>query len=141
METVSNNILIADDDRTNMMFMKKGVQNLPYNFVFVEDGTAALDMILNQNFDLLLLDVIMPGLSGFEVIEQYKIQRPDSNIPFLFLTGNDDKEAILKGFSLGAVDYITKPYSMQEIRKRITIHHDLYKGRIELDLSQKRWSR
>lgn len=137
METVSNNILIADDDRTNMMFMKKGVQNLPYNFVFVEDGTAALDMILNQNFDLLLLDVIMPGLSGFEVIEQYKIQRPDSNIPFLFLTGNDDKEAILKGFSLGAVDYITKPYSMQEIRKRITIHHDLYKGRIELDLYAK----
>ena len=133
MNTVSNNILIADDDRTNMMFLKKGVKNLPYNFIFVDDGTQALEAMLDQSFDLFLLDVFMPGLTGFEVIENYKKERPDSDIPFLFLTGNDDKEAILNGFNLGAVDYITKPYSMQEIRKRIQIHHDLYKSRKELD--------
>ena len=133
MNSVTNNILIADDDRTNMMFLKKGVKNLPYNFTFVADGTQALEAMLGQDFDLFLLDVFMPGLNGFEVIEHYQKERPNSDIPFLFLTGNDDKEAILNGFNLGAVDYITKPYSMQEIRKRIQIHHDLYKSRKELD--------
>lgn len=137
MDSVTNKILIADDDRTNMMFLKKGVKNLPYEFTFVEDGTQALEAMLNEDFDLYLLDVFMPGLTGFEVIEHYKKERPDSGIPFLFLTGNDDKEAILNGFNLGAVDYITKPYSMQEIRKRIQIHHDLYKSRKELDIYAK----
>ncbi len=133
MNCVTNKILIADDDRTNMMFLKKGVKNLPYEFTFVDDGTKALEAMLSSSFDLFLLDVFMPGLSGFEVIEQYIKERPKSDTPFLFLTGNDDKEAILKGFNLGAVDYITKPYSMQEIRKRIQIHHDLFKSRKELD--------
>ena len=133
LDSITNSILVADDDRTNMMFLKKGVKNLPYNFTFVEDGTAALNAMLESNYDLFLLDVFMPGLSGFEVIEEYQKERPDCDIPFLFLTGNDDKEAILKGFNLGAVDYITKPYSMQEIRKRIKIHHDLFKSRKQLD--------
>ena len=133
MNSVTNNILIADDDRTNMMFLKKGVKNLPYSFTFVDDGDKALHAMLNESFDLFLLDVFMPGLTGFEVIENYQKEIPESDIPFLFLIGNDDKEAILNGFNLGAVDYITKPYSMQEIRKRIQIHHDLFKSRKELD--------
>ena len=133
MSVVSNNILIADDDRTNMMFLKKGVKNLPFNFTFVLDGDAALKAMQEGDFDLFLLDVFMPGLTGFEVIEHFQLSHPESDTPFLFLTGNDDKEAILKGFNLGAVDYITKPYSMQEIRKRIQIHHDLYRSRKELD--------
>ncbi|MCM8534041.1 MAG: response regulator [Lentisphaeraceae bacterium] len=130
---ISNKILIAEDDRTNRMFLKKGVSGLPYEFVFAETGDDALDKILSDNFDLLVLDVNMPGLSGFEVIQKYKELKPDFKKPFMFLTGQSESESISKGFALGAVDYITKPFTMVEIRLRIKTHHDLYKSQIELN--------
>lgn len=133
MKSVTNKILVADDDPTNLLFLKKGVRQLPYEFTYVKDGNSALESLLEGDYDMFLLDVVMPGLTGFEVIEKYKEQCPKSNKPFLFLTGTNDQEAILKGFNLGAVDYITKPFSLHEIRKRIQIHHDLYKSRKELD--------
>ena len=129
---ITNKILIADDDRTNRAFLKRGVSSLPYEFTFVESGTEALEKILSQGFDLLILDIIMPGLSGFEVIKELKKQRPKCNTPFIFLTGQSEADSITEGFSLGAVDYITKPFSLIEVKLRIKTHHDLYKSRFEL---------
>jgi signal transduction histidine kinase len=129
---ISNRILIADDDRTNRFFLKKGVSGMPYEFVFVESGDQALEKILNEDFDLLLLDVVMPGMTGFEVIEEVKKQRPNFKIPFMFLTGQSEADSIAQGFSIGAIDYITKPFTLIEIRLRIKTHHDLYKSQHEL---------
>ncbi|NQZ56080.1 MAG: response regulator, partial [Lentisphaeraceae bacterium] len=131
--SISNRILIVDDDPTNRLFLKKGTAELPYEFIFASDGASALTKILNESFDLILLDVIMPGMSGFDVIRCYKEKFPESKTPFIFLTGRTDREAISEGFALGAVDYITKPFSLQEIRLRIATHHDLYKSHHELD--------
>ncbi|MCH2206753.1 MAG: response regulator [Lentisphaerales bacterium] len=132
-EGITNKILIADDDRTNRLFLKKGVSGLPYEFVFAESGTEALEKILEEDFDLLLLDILMPGLTGFEVIKKFKEHRPDRKIPFIFLTGQSESDSISEGFSLGAVDYITKPFTLIEIRLRIKTHHDLYKSQFELN--------
>ena len=75
LDGITNKILIADDDRVNRTILKKGLSQLPYDFTFVESGTDALDKILNEDFDLLLLDIVMPGLTGFEVIEKFKKQK------------------------------------------------------------------
>lgn len=141
MKYVSNKILIADDDPTNLLFLRKGVNQLPYEFTYVKDGEAALKCLLDDDFDMFILDVVMPGLNGFEVVEKFKEHNPESDKPFLFLTGTNDQETILKGFNLGAVDYITKPFSLHEIRKRIQIHHDLYESRKELDAYAKEMER
>ena len=132
-EGITNKILIADDTRTNLMFLKKGVAKLPYEFTFVESGTEALEKVMGEDFDLLILDVVMPGLSGFEVITTFKKERPDRKIPFIFLTGQSESESIKEGFTLGAVDYITKPFSLIELKLRIRTHHSLYATRLELD--------
>ena len=137
-KVVTNKILIADDDSVNRMILKKGIKDMPYEFQFAVDGNDAWEKILTKEFELLLLDVEMPGFSGFELIQKLKDEFPDYEVPVLFMTGNSDRESINEGVSLGAVDYITKPYSMHEIRHRIQIHHDLYKGKKELDVFAKK---
>jgi two-component system, NtrC family, sensor kinase len=129
---ISNRILLADDDRVNRSFLKKGVSGLPYEFIFAEDGEQALEKISTEPFDLIVLDIIMPKLTGFEVIKKIKDSDPQFNTPFIFLTGMSDADAIIEGFQLGAADYITKPFSLMEIRLRIQNHHDLFKSKHEL---------
>jgi signal transduction histidine kinase len=132
--SIKNCILIADDDASNRLFLKKGTKGLPFELDFAVDGQDAWEKIQANEYDLLLLDIQMPKMTGFEVLEKLNEVYPQSNIPVLFMTGSTDHKSINKGFELGAVDYITKPYNMHEVRHRLQIHHDLYKSRKEIDL-------
>lgn len=117
-------ILIVDDSKTDMMLIKNML--FDYNLLMAYDGMEAMDVIDNiSNIDLMILDLNMPRMDGFEVLETM-LKRPISKrIPTVILTNFDEVENEVKGLNLGAVDYIRKPLNMQSVRKRVEIHMNL----------------
>ena len=110
MNRVQNNskILLVDDDAKNLQVAMSILKE--YNVIYAQSGQKALDLLETNNFDLILLDVVMPSLDGYEVCQEIKNNDKFKNIPIIFLTVKDDKNDIVKGFEYGAVDYITKPF-------------------------------
>jgi diguanylate cyclase (GGDEF)-like protein len=114
-------ILIVDDEKMNVDILG-GILSQSYNLLIARDGTRALQLAREKTPDLILLDVLMPDMSGFEVIEKLKASSDTTNIPVIFITGltaSDDEE---KGFFLGAVDYITKPFRKPIVKARVNTH-------------------
>ncbi len=109
------NILIADDEKPIADLLKMGMTKAGYHCVCVYDGNSAIDEIEKQLFDLILLDVMMPGVDGFELMEYIK----DLNIPVVFLTAKTSLNDKVKGLRLGAEDYIVKPFEMLEVAARV----------------------
>jgi len=121
-----NNILIIDDDIHNIQLAINILkQNHKYNIIFTTTGEEALKRVNEYNFDLILLDIIMEPMDGFEVCIKLKNNLKTKNIPIIFLTAKDDEQSISKGFDLGAVDYITKPFFSNELIARVNTHIDL----------------
>lgn len=125
-------ILIVDDMPKNIQLVAKFLTDENYNLFFAQSGAAALKQINSRMFDLILLDVMMPGMDGFEVCEKVKENPETKNIPVIFLTAKTDDEAIAKGFSLGGVDYITKPFNPVELLARVKTHLKLRQREKEL---------
>ncbi len=127
-------ILIVDDNVTNLNIARKSLCD-DYNVVLIKDGAMALAEIANINPNLILLDVEMPGMNGFEVIDKIKNEMPEPfrNIPVIFLTAKDDGDSEFKGLNLGAVDYVIKPFSSVLLKKRVELHLKLhnYSTRLE----------
>ncbi len=119
-------ILIVDDNVTNLSIARKALCD-DYNVVLIKDGAMALAEIPKINPDLILLDVEMPGLSGFDVIKSLKneMQEPYKSIPVIFLTAKDDGDSEYEGLTLGAVDYVVKPFSTALLKKRVELHLEL----------------
>ncbi|MCR5273681.1 MAG: response regulator transcription factor [Lachnospiraceae bacterium] len=109
------NILIADDEKPIADLLKMGMSKAGYHCVCVYDGNSAIEEVEKQPFDLILLDVMMPGIDGFELMEYIK----DFNIPVVFLTAKTSLNDKLKGLHLGAEDYIVKPFEMLEVSARV----------------------
>jgi signal transduction histidine kinase len=118
-------ILIVDDVPRNIQLVAKFLTNEKYNLFFAQSGEAALKQISTRAFDLILLDIMMPGMDGFEVCKEIKKNKATEDIPIVFLTAKSDEEAIAKGFSLGGVDYITKPFNPDELVARVKTHLQL----------------
>ena len=118
----SSSILIVDDMPKNIQLVAKFLTDEGYNLFFAQSGVAALKQVNTRPFDLILLDVMMPGMDGFEVCEKIKEIPSAHNIPVIFLTAKTDDEAIARGFSLGGVDYITKPFNPVELVARVRTH-------------------
>ena len=120
------NILIVDDDVHNIQLainlLKK---NKNYNIIFSTSGEDALKRVQEYDFDLILLDIIMDPMDGFEVCNNLINNHKTSHIPIIFLTAKDDEKSITKGFELGAVDYITKPFFSNELVARVNTHVQL----------------
>ena len=125
-------ILIVDDIPKNLQVLGNVLSHEGYKFEFATDGKKALDWTKNKNFDLILLDVMMPEMSGFEVCEHLKANPETSDIPIIFLTARTDTESIVKGFNLGAVDYVTKPFNESELLARISTQVTLKKSQDEI---------
>lgn len=104
-------ILIVDDVPSNIKVVANILKQHPYNLFFATNGEEALARIATHTFHLILLDVMMPGMDGFQVCEQIKQMPSAKETPIIFLTAKTDTDSIVKGFELGAVDYITKPFS------------------------------
>jgi putative two-component system response regulator len=96
-----------------------------YTFSFASDGEEAITLVNNETFDLILLDIMMPKLNGYDVCKQLKANPKHCNIPVIFLTAKSDVDAISKGFEVGGVDYIIKPFHASELLARTKTHLDL----------------
>lgn len=110
-------ILLVEDDESMGFLLKDSLENYGYNVTHYEDGKSALNYFNKQLFDLCLLDVMMPNMDGFSLATE--IRKSDLNIPIIFLTAKALKEDRIKGFKIGADDYVTKPFSIEELVLRI----------------------
>jgi len=131
MPKVIPNILIIDDNPGNIDFLLGLLTE--YDISAAVDGERALDQISQEIPDLILLDVSMPGMDGYEVCSIIKSNPETKDIPVLFLSANTDAESIVKGFDVGGVDYITKPYHPREVLARVETHLKLKQLRDELE--------
>jgi len=111
-------ILIVEDEPAISRIVEKYLSNANYECKVASDGFIALDLFSKNSFDLILLDVMMPGIDGFRVLENI---RETSNIPVIMLTAKELEEDRLSGFNKGADDYVIKPFSPQELVKRVDV--------------------
>ncbi|WAJ70818.1 response regulator [Catenovulum adriaticum] len=126
-------ILIVDDVADNIQVAMNMLKEQAYQFTFALNGQQALDMCQQHEFDLILLDIMMPVIDGYQVCRQLKDNPKTHNIPIIFLTAKVDIDSISKGFQLGAVDYITKPFHSEELIARVKNHLELYTARQTLN--------
>lgn len=114
-----NKILIVDDVMSNVLLLKVLLKNEKYNIVTANNGTEALSQVIEEKPDLILLDVMMPDLDGFEVCERLKKDKETAGIPIIFLTALNNTSDIVKGFQVGANDFISKPFNKEELLIRV----------------------
>jgi DNA-binding response OmpR family regulator len=111
------NILVVEDEPELASVLVRGLEEEGFQVHVCRDGKAALRWTVRSNFDLMLLDVMLPDLSGFEVVEQLRLR--DTETPVLMLTARDAVTDIIRGLDSGADDYLTKPFSFLELLSRI----------------------
>ena len=114
-------ILIADDEKANLDILCHILSPM-YNLLISKDGSRALELANDHVPDLILLDIVMPDMTGFEVITKLKESEITNKIPVIFITGLANVENEEKGFFLGAVDYITKPFNKSIVKARVNTH-------------------
>jgi len=117
-DQVKNSILIVDDDKSNLLVLND-ILNQDYTLFLARSGREAIEKANGNMPDLILLDIIMPGMDGYEVLAALKDSDKTRNIPVIFITGLSDPEAEEKGLSLGAADYISKPFSHAIVKLRV----------------------
>ena len=114
---MKNKILLAEDDQNLGFVIKDLLQSEGYKVEWVKDGNAALKTFVNGNFDLCVLDVMMPRKDGFTLADD--IRKSDKKTPIIFLSAKNMKEDVIKGFKAGGDDYITKPFNTDEFKLRV----------------------
>lgn len=138
--SMSNNIhriLIVEDDENTAKYIQTCLSMGQYESKICNDGYAAINLLSEQIFDLILLDVMLPGIDGFEIQERIKVK----NIPIIFLTAMQDVTDKVRGLKAGAEDYIVKPFEVMELLARIEVvlrrchktGNQLTYGNIEID--------
>ncbi|NNM67381.1 MAG: response regulator [Spirochaetales bacterium] len=115
-------ILIVDDEPINLLLLKKFLTSLHYNVLSAQNGETALSVLESSPLSLVILDVMMPGLSGFEVCTRIRKKFSPHDLPVILLTAKNTSEDLKKGFESGANDFITKPFDREEIRARLEFH-------------------
>ncbi len=115
-------VLIVDDSVVSLTHLQKILLKTGYGVIPASSGEVAFTAMENTLPDLILLDIMMPGMDGFEVVRRLKSTPRTGHIPVIFLTGNDDDASKMTAFDLGAVDYIVKPFSPQEVKARVAVH-------------------
>ena len=113
-------ILIVEDEIGIIRFLKQGLEEEGYEVTSASDGAKALELVQKQNFDLLLLDWMLPKMTGLEVCKA--IREKEIRTPIIFLTAKDTVQETIEGLKAGANDYIKKPFSFDELVERIKVH-------------------
>jgi len=114
-------ILIVDDEKMNIMVLAHYLKS-QYNIIVAIDGASALEAAEKHVPDIILLDILMPDMSGFDVIVKLKDSEITKNIPVIFISGLNDIEDEKKGLSLGAADFITKPFDEITVNSKVKTH-------------------
>ena len=130
-------ILIVDDTPNNLQVLFSCLETAGFRVLLAEDGASALQIAQSQTPDLILLDVLMPNLDGFETCIRLKSQRATREIPVIFLTALSETVNKVQGFKLGGVDYITKPIEQEEVLARIQTHLNLQRMRHVLSIQNR----
>ena len=115
-------ILIVDDIPKNIQMAMNILKNEGYHMYYAQSGTKALNLIKENSFDLILLDVMMPDMNGYEVCEVLKQQSDTLNIPIIFLSGKDSSTDIEKAYEIGGIDYVIKPFISIELITKVNTY-------------------
>lgn len=118
--TNQSTILVVDDSESNIELVLAILDN--YDVIPAISGKDALDIIANEHIDLILLDILMPEMNGFEVCKKLKESEKTKNIPVIFLTAQKDEDSIEAAYLTGGVDYVTKPFKPVELLSRVKVH-------------------
>ncbi len=122
-------ILIVDDVSQNIQMIANILKEKGYQMAYAKSGRTAIEHTQSVSFDLILLDIMMPGMDGYEVCERLKQAHDTRDIPVIFLTAKTEPESILKAFQIGAADYVTKPFNSSELLARVRTHLRLKQAR------------
>lgn len=128
--TDKNRILVVDDETATLDLVTRILRD-SYHIKIATSGTEALDLLQRNSFDLILLDIHMPQIDGFEVVKQFMRFSKSNYTPFIFITGDDSDETIEKGFDLGALDFITKPLDLKVFANKFKVYNKYIKKNIE----------
>lgn len=126
-------VLIIDDVADNLQVIGSILMEQNYDVSFARSGEEAIGILENNKFDLILLDILMPVMDGFEVCKKIKEKPEIKNTPIIFLTARSDIDSVVKGFDLGAQDYISKPFKTEELLARVKTQVELKKQREQLE--------
>lgn len=133
-DLTGSKILAVDDVPANLDVLSQSLEADGYNVLVATSGEAALDLVTRIAPDLILLDVMMPGIDGFETCRRLKNNADTEGIPVIFLTARSELEGVLEGFQAGGIDYISKPFQKEEVLIRIRTH--LERTRLALELAE-----
>ena len=138
-------ILVVEDEARILAFLTRGLEAEGYTVVAADNGRDGLALASSGAWDLLVLDLILPGLSGLQVLRELHRVRP--RLPVLILSARSDLQTKLRGFELGATDYVAKPFALEELLARVRVQlrvarpvedeHLLQAGRVALDLARR----
>ncbi len=129
MMQLNYHILIVDDVTDNIQVAMNILKEENYDFSFATSGEMALALLDENSFDLILLDIMMPGIDGYEVCRRMHKDPRYIDIPIIFLTAKADVDSMSKGFEVGGVDYIVKPFHANELIARVNTHLELYRSK------------
>jgi len=133
--TEKNTILVVDDNVTNLNILLDYLNELSYKVLIAANGEQALQQLQHIHPDAILLDVMMPGIDGFETCQRLKANKQTQDIPVIFMTALTDTVDKIRGFAVGGVDYITKPFQHEEVLARLKAHLTIRK--LQQELQQK----
>jgi DNA-binding response OmpR family regulator len=138
-------ILVIEDESRIQAFVRRGLEAEGYGVVTAEDGRRGLSLACSGDWDLVVLDLLLPGVNGLRVLQELHRERPQ--LPVLILSARGDLRTKLKGFDLGATDYMSKPFALDELLARVRVQlrrtapdddgHVLSAGRVVLDLARR----
>ena len=128
-------ILLVDDNPTNLQILYKTLQGSGYRLLVAKSGEAALEIAARVQLSLVLLDIMMPGIDGFEVCRMLKQDKRTRDVAVIFLSALDDSVAKVRGFAVGGVDYIAKPFQADEVVARVRTHVKIH--RLETQLARR----
>ena len=129
-------VLIVDDNPQNLKVLGNTLRENQVSPILVKNGADALRLLKRKKPDLILLDIMMPEMDGFEVCKHLKQNAATKDIPIIFLTAQAERESIIKGLEMGGVDYVSKPFNTRELMARINTHLELKAARDTISLQK-----
>ena len=132
MNTVMESILLVDDQPANLQVLFQTLKSIGCNLLIAKSGETALAIAQKAHPDLILLDIMMPGIDGFEVCRRLKADPGTERIPVIFLSSLDETADKVRGLQLGAVDYVSKPFQPEEVIARVNTHLTIHRLNLEV---------
>jgi CheY-like chemotaxis protein len=126
-------VLIVDDNPRNLQFLGSILVENEYDLAVSTSGIQVFEFLENKKPDIILLDIMMPEMDGYEVCKKLKTDPNTKDIPVIFLTAKSEMSDIIRGFEVGAVDYVTKPFNSAELLARTKTHIALKRAREEIN--------